>query len=661
MYIKLGTIRANRYYDNPDDFIILSEVPSSSMSYESPVIVRSLDELNIWFGKSFSDYNYLRELIEMGVSLYLYGPTPVSTTSLDYVDRYIDEENHPYPSINYLKEYISGEEKIRYISEDGNWVYYSGEWVREEDIIFSEPEDNRDTLVISESGKVCHPRDINEVPEKIIDIDYSESTDEGHYVFRISWSGEELRDGEYLGYRSDNSWTIYYKGEGKILEKIKSKLGERNVEYKNIKNFQDLINLLSKDYTLTSKVSDTEYLLYSKERRDLIEMNSFSSIELSVAQEEEDNLIFSNLSNEGYISFESKTIGRDPDEYNLSESRISVSIEDALEDGYIVRISRYGYSEYYIGHLKGNLGEEGLLDKINRESKLLYCEHSDGLEKLPLGFFYLSGAKVKETSAEGYIRSMDKLLGDTLEDSVVPDFFMIPNLSLYGERRDEKLFLPYATAGEFQYLIGETGEEYLKNYLGDKENRLLYFYGNIQYRRQPRPAYYLYLRGLLENNNQSLYKYSDIVYNPPSNIGIEYRSETMYLHNPYITEGVLEEYKCNYLVSNNQYYYYNKYQDGKDYESSGILRFIIGKVYREIQKHRWEIIGQKFNTLTENKINEIVQRVSVFSNVKSIQVVGYIPYPDLETLDIEVDIWTRELLKNNITLDITINYKKYGN
>ena len=40
---------------------------------------------------------------------------------------------------------------------------------------------------------------------------------------------------------------------------------------------------------------------------------------------------------------------------------------------------------------------------------------------------------------------------------------------------------------------------------------------------------------------------------------------------------------------------------------------------------------------------------------------NYSPYPELESLDVEVDVWTKELLQNNVTLDITINYKKYGN
>lgn len=650
MYIKLGTIKANRYYDDPNDFIILSEVPSSSMSFESPTRVRSLDELNIWFGKTYPEYQYLRELVESGVTLYLYKPVcPGSVELSGYSDSYL-EDNIPYPTIEYLKEYIPGEENIRYHSNDGTWIYISGEWILESDYLFSGDTSksvyNRDTLVLSEDSKFCHPKYTEngiEVPEdRAMNINYSDSP--GIYALRIKWSGGGFKEKEYLGIETEDGWLIYYSSG---YNEIKKSLGPGPV-YKKVSGFSDLISKISDKFSHTTLVSDNEAVLYLENKRDLNYMNTFSEVSVEQDLEEENSLILSNIleSGLGYVSFWSKTIGRDKNEYDLEESRISITIEDTGEDGYVIWISRYGYSEYYLGHLRGTTEEEGILDRITRESKLIRCEISGDLTKLPEGSFYLEGAEVENPSAEWYKKSMDSLIGDTLEDSVSPDFFMIPDLSLYGERSDEQLFLPYATAGNFQYLISETTEdEYKKNYLADTENRLLYFYGNIQYRNQERPSYYIYLRCLLENNQG--YQAKDIIYNSGNN--------------PYIDIEELEEYKCNYLVSNNQVYYYNKYQSGKDYITSGQMRFIMGKVYREIQKRRWEIIGQKFSTLIENKINEIVQSVAIFSNVRSIQITNYLPFPELDLIEVEVDIYTRELLKNNVTLDITINYKKYGN
>lgn len=650
MYIKLGTINANRYYDDPNDFIILSEVPSSTMSFESPIRVRSLEELDIWFGKTYPEYQYLRELVESGVVLYLYKPVcPGSLELSEYQDEYL-EDDIPYPSIDYIKEYVIGEENTKYHSNDGIWIYLSGEWILETDYILSNDLSistyNRDTLVLTKDAKFCHPEYSKEgvvIPETS-DLSITFSDSPGIYVSKIEWTGNSLGEGEYLGIESDGNWTIYYESG---YNKIKTTLGG-SPRYKKVSGFSDLIDKISENFSKVIRLSDKVVRLYSTERRDLISMNTFSEISVSWDEKEENNLIFSNISqeSEGYVYFWSKTIGRDRNEYDLEESRISITIEDTGEDGYVIWISRYGYSEYYLGHVKGDLEEEGILDKITRESKLVRCDVSGVIEKLPEGKFYLGGAEVEEPAAEWYINSMNALVGDTLEDSICPDFFMIPDLSLYGERSDERLFLPYATAGNFQYLISENSEdEYKKNYLGDTENRLLYFYGDIQYKYQKRPSYYIYLRCLLENNQG--YQVRDIIYNSGNN--------------PYVDIEELEEYKCNYLVSNNQVYYYNKYQNGKDYITSGQMRFIMGKVYREIQKRRWEIIGQKFNTLIENKINEIVQSVAIFSNVRSIQITSYLPFPELESIDVEVDIYTRELLKNNVTLDITINYKKYGN
>ena len=60
----------------------------------------------------------------------------------------------------------------------------------------------------------------------------------------------------------------------------------------------------------------------------------------------------------------------------------------------------------------------------------------------------------------------------------------------------------------------------------------------------------------------------------------------------------------------------------------------------------------------ENKVTQILQRPSEFSQVKSIEITRFYPQPEQNLLSIEIEVYTRELLKNNITLDVTINYKK---
>jgi hypothetical protein len=56
MYIKLNTIRL-QYTKEVNDIFILAEVPDSTMSYENPVIVRTVDDLESWFGKNFTSYD----------------------------------------------------------------------------------------------------------------------------------------------------------------------------------------------------------------------------------------------------------------------------------------------------------------------------------------------------------------------------------------------------------------------------------------------------------------------------------------------------------------------------------------------------------------------------------------------------------------------------
>ena len=61
MYIKLGKT-AIKYVANTNDFMIVSELIDSGLSYESPVLVRSVNELDIWFTQDFEERDYLVEL-----------------------------------------------------------------------------------------------------------------------------------------------------------------------------------------------------------------------------------------------------------------------------------------------------------------------------------------------------------------------------------------------------------------------------------------------------------------------------------------------------------------------------------------------------------------------------------------------------------------------
>ena len=88
MYIKLGSTKLNYRNQGTSDFIILSEIVDSSLSYEKPVLVRTTEELDIWFGEEFTSRNYFIELLKQGITLFLYKPvSPIpNTSSPDYVN-----------------------------------------------------------------------------------------------------------------------------------------------------------------------------------------------------------------------------------------------------------------------------------------------------------------------------------------------------------------------------------------------------------------------------------------------------------------------------------------------------------------------------------------------------------------------------------------------
>ena len=105
MYIKLGTTNLN-YSTSLDDYMIVSEVVDSQLSYENPVLVRSKDELDIWFGKEFSSRNYFDELLQQGITLYLYKPILSSNIrDKNYVDlSQYQEDSKTYYNVEEIED-----------------------------------------------------------------------------------------------------------------------------------------------------------------------------------------------------------------------------------------------------------------------------------------------------------------------------------------------------------------------------------------------------------------------------------------------------------------------------------------------------------------------------------------------------------------------------
>ena len=220
----------------------------------------------------------------------------------------------------------------------------------------------------------------------------------------------------------------------------------------------------------------------------------------------------------------------------------------------------------------------------------------------------------------------------------------------------------YKVTGQYGYDITGTaqgrsvlnqfinGNEYYLNYTDDTYNYLIYFYRGMTVYGSARPGYYAFLEGLLTN------------YYTVSSKVISYNQPTQ---NPYETENIeikLQKYKSNYLVCNNQEYYYKKYQNGDKYEMTLWMRFTAGRIARELQKNKWSYLSLKFDGQMERTIDTILQNiVGSFAIVNKIEITKFIKDESKHALTINVNTYVNDLISNNLNLNITINYNNLNN
>ena len=189
------------------------------------------------------------------------------------------------------------------------------------------------------------------------------------------------------------------------------------------------------------------------------------------------------------------------------------------------------------------------------------------------------------------------------------------------------------------------GGNFIFNYTYDSDNRLIYFNGALKKLGNYYPGYYLYLRGILENN----FKFSevDITYD---NVLISDYVQTNY-------EKLLESKKSNYLVFNNHLYYYNKFFNGSNYNTTGYLRFIIGKISRELEKWKGSFLGLTNYSEAVNIIQGILDGIKTHFNgiVKYITINKSELLPEKSSINLEISTGVYEFVDSDITLNIIIN------
>jgi len=528
----------------------------------------------------------------------------------------------------------------------------------------------------------------------------------GYQTLMFSFYGNQLVDGDYFVFSDvsgdkdgtdSNNWKLLYYGDIENIPKDVRVMFTESGKTIKVNNFNGLINKLKRSlgYSVI-KNSDEHYYVYSKTI--LLVTNFYSSKNIRIIPETKiTEAIISRLITPA-VEVVSKTIGRCSD---FEDDLIKFVIEENYNYGYRITVSRYTYSEVFEGSLDVTLGEERLDNKISRQSKLVRCNfHEDTLKP---GTYYLRGAVRETYTPEMYKYSLKKMLSDEYNDPTYPDYFFIPDKYKYTSdivnENPYQLFLDYAKEVGCQFLIeNKSTDELFKiveveslpevkekgtyykvqdtyydwegNIVTDKffndvvnnggdfvynlieeENRLVYFFKPMTYRYEDRPGYYAYLRGVLMNDFAISVR--DILYWTPTKDA--FVDEEI--------ENKLIQYKSNYLVCDNFTYFYKDLQDGSSYITTGWTRFVLGKIFRELQKNSGELLGQQILGIVRSGISDLFTTISRnFQIVYSIGITEFEPDETGQSLKISMETIVNDQVKSNVTLDITVNYNNniYG-
>lgn len=382
------------------------------------------------------------------------------------------------------------------------------------------------------------------------------------------------------------------------------------------------------------------------------------------------------------LEFYSKIIGKDNDE------NIKVTITRLIDEPYEYRIvvTKYDYEEYFEVNISDSYKNNNapLVSTINRNSKLVSCRLFDRVTSLPEGTFYLRGAYVENYTYEERRQALDIIKESEINDDVL----IIDDLEEWKSDatitcEDLKLFLDYSIYKDNQTFItnrshrttdpltGGTNVYHEHRYnitdkdrwvqglltvrnnlfcnidvilnvgdiselISDKQNRLVYFYGDMLLLKSYRPGCYVFLKGLLTDNYSVESEY--IIYNPPRNNIID----------------ELSEHKSNYMSFNNHYYYYPRYQNGSTSKITTVTRFIVSKIGREFKRNKWRIINAPVYERTQVIDKIIRDALTRFSIIRSLSIDNIDVNDNIMTIKVVSKI--NELTVKDIQINITLNY-----
>lgn len=757
MYLRLGNTKINYVNPDYDDFNIVAEVLDSPMSYEKPVLIHSKSELDIWFGKNFNERSYLDELIQKGITLYLYKPisTEPNAWQKDYIDlsNYLDEENKYYTESDY--EFVDstigdlifssmpeiGEENIiyKFIKDSGkydvgfsslkyNKLVWSSEfqnYINIDDLvqntgINTSSMNNRDTLRLCKPGndlEYCFYEYQEDLKKNVyIGYDYyifngetweidntnfnysyaASSLEELKNVVAVPKVGDRAKISKFVSpptitstsqlsmnklVKEYQTYAFSYSLTGsKAKDEDFLIISDKNGNLENI-HFGNVLTIDEKYYKSETKVNSVEELLkrltdlgysilYNTETRKNIIVSPFvcpinyfyslTAMTLEPEMSETHKMLSRYTKSTSRIEFSSKTIGTEGVDAN-----IKIEIEKLEKDNYRISISRYDYLEVFEGYIF-KTGEERLDYQITKNSKLVRClikdvwgdniNYKEEDDELPIGNWILSGAKEETVNEDSFENSLNYLFDST----IYFDFLLIPDITKYDNTViQESYYRIYTTLLELaetkncQVLIENSKDNYMYNYVEDTYNRLIYFYNGIYIGNSYRPGYYIFLQGLLLQDTYSATTNYILYESPLESTELDPYNESTTLSKK------LENYKSNYLIDNGQIYFYKGYFDGDKPNTTGLMRFVLGKTSRELEKHKWNYLGEKMTGKVQEKIQNVVDLVrNSFSIIRTLS----ITYINIDfynnKINLTLDTEISDLIKNNMSLDITLNFNK---
>lgn len=434
-FIKLNQQKLNyqQQENQSDDTFILSDIVDSTISPEYPKIIRTTDELAIYFGTNWDQYDYYVQLLSSGISLLLYKPIlgnqEVDSYEIKVLDGFPDnpEEGILY-SIGNNRYYVYNKDTDTFIDYDDlpensgspenspSWKNRDSLGLSRDGVTLSYIPDFSNKEEPSEEEYTFNFLEKSEVKQSI--KDYGDLDDNVTFSLLLDFSNVNtkewlnLEEDVYIVFtkavskinnRFDVFWVNnhYWDKVSIIDELIPQTLLDNQAplfyfyNYNKSQVLEDISQILSSELGYNTEIQGETIIVRSSK---LFRVNSFSNIPglvITPVKSYSDQVIewglqesttkdkpnYYKVSQNGdkiyykylpsnYLEFYSRLLGKSLDP-------ITVTVKKTDNETYQIIISKLNYSESYYGRLDFAIvdGETRNLEiDINKNSKLVYCK-----------------------------------------------------------------------------------------------------------------------------------------------------------------------------------------------------------------------------------------------------------------------------------------------